>query len=238
VTHTPSTDFKPADTRQEDHQREVRGMFEVVAPRYDLMNDVMSMGIHRLWKLKCISLLEPKYGEVIVDLAGGTGDLAHAFAQRGAKAIVCDPSVGMMSASKYRSSSIRWVAGYGETLPFADNSIDALSIAFGLRNMSDPLAGLAEIHRVLKPGGRFLCLEFSEAAPWLRPIYDAYSLHVIPQLGAMIAGQKDAYRYLIESIRAFPNQQKLASLMVDCGFKNVGYENLSFGIAAIHTATK
>lgn len=235
MSNAPQTSFKTATAEQDLHQKEVRTMFDVVAPRYDIMNDVMSMGIHRLWKHKCVRLLAPQYGETIVDLAGGTGDLAHAFAKRGAKAIVCDPCVPMMTATQHKSS-INWVAGYGETLPFADQSIDALSIAFGLRNMSDPQAGLSEIKRVLKPGGRFLCLEFSTAAPWLKPMYDNYSHHVIPQLGAMIAGQKEAYKYLVQSIREFPDQSHLARMMVDVGFKNVGYENLSFGIAAIHTA--
>lgn len=238
MTKTPSTSFTQGTEQQDQHRKEVRDMFNIVAPRYDIMNDVMSMGIHRLWKHTCVSMLAPKYGETIVDLAGGTGDLAAAFTKYGAKSIVCDPCVAMMTASKQKKQPIQWVAAYGETLPFADNSLDALSIAFGLRNMSDPHTGLKEIHRVLKPQGRFLCLEFSEAQPWLKPLYDAYSLHIIPQLGAMIAGQKEAYRYLIQSIREFPNQQALASLMVECGFKNVGYKNLSFGIAAIHTGNK
>jgi len=238
VTKSPSTRFIQDNDQQNKHRREVRDMFDVVAPRYDLMNDVMSMGIHRLWKRTCVSMLAPSYGETIVDLAGGTGDLAASLLKYGSKVIVCDPCVAMMQAGKQKDTSIKWVAGYGEKLPFRDNSIDALSIAFGLRNMSDPQTGLTEIHRVLKPGGRFLCLEFSHAAPWLKPLYDAYSLHVIPTLGAMIAGEKEAYRYLVESIREFPDQQALASLMVDCGFKDVGYKNLSFGIAAIHTGNK
>ncbi len=235
---SPSTQFSQSKDEEALHRREVRGMFDVVAPRYDLMNDVMSMGIHRLWKQKCVNLLKPQYNETVVDLAGGTGDLAAAFTRRGAKAIVCDPCVAMMEATNCQSNQIGWIAGYGETLPFADNSIDALSVAFGLRNMSNPSDGLAEIYRILKPGGRFLCLEFSHAAPWLKPIYDAYSVHVIPQLGSMIAGQKEAYKYLIESIREFPDQRQLAGLMVDSGFKNVEFKNLSFGIAAIHMGQK
>lgn len=238
MSQSPSTEFKQEEQSEQQHRQEVRDMFDVVAPRYDLMNDVMSMGIHRLWKYKCVNLLNPKYGETIVDLAGGTGDLAAAFARRGAKAIVCDPCHGMMAATKRTEKDIQWVAGYGEKLPFKDNSLDGLSIAFGLRNMSNPHEGLEEIYRVLKPGGRFLCLEFSHAAPWLKPLYDAYSINIIPQLGAMIAGQKEAYKYLIESIREFPDQETLASIMVDCGYKNVRFKNLSFGIAAIHTGEK
>jgi len=234
VSNSPSTHFEIDESSQNKHQREVRDMFDVVAPRYDLMNDVMSMGIHRLWKRKCVTLLAPKYGETIVDLAGGTGDLANVFCKHGAKAIVCDPCVGMMSATNHTKNAIEWVAGYGETLPFADQSVDALSIAFGLRNTSNPKQALAEIQRVLKPGGRFLCLEFSTAAPWLKPLYDAYSHHIIPQLGSFIAGEKEAYSYLVQSIRDFPDQSSLASMMVDVGFKNVSYKNLSFGIAAIH----
>lgn len=238
MSQSPSTQFAQESEQEAHHRREVRDMFNVVAPRYDLMNDVMSMGIHRLWKHKCVNLLKPKYGETIVDLAGGTGDLAAAFSKLGAKAIVCDPCVGMMEATTRQNMDIQWVAGYGETLPFTNDSIDALSIAFGLRNMSNPHEGLAEIYRTLKPGGRFLCLEFSHAAPWLKPIYDAYSVNIIPQLGAMIAGQKSAYKYLIESIREFPDQKTLAGIMVDTGFKNVSYKNLSFGIAAIHMGEK
>jgi demethylmenaquinone methyltransferase/2-methoxy-6-polyprenyl-1,4-benzoquinol methylase len=238
VTSSPSTQFSQDQDHEDQHRREVRGMFDVVAPRYDLMNDIMSMGIHRLWKAKCVKLINPQYNETIVDLAGGTGDLAASFASFGAKAIVCDPCVGMMEATNYQKRNIGWVAGYGETLPFDDNSVDALTVAFGLRNMSNPHQGLSEIHRILKPGGRFLCLEFSHAAFWLKPIYDAYSVHIIPQLGAMIAGQKDAYKYLIESIREFPDQHTLAGMMVDCGFKNVEFKNLSFGIAAIHMGQK
>lgn len=234
MSNSPSTHFEIDESSQNKHQREVRDMFDVVAPRYDLMNDVMSMGIHRLWKRKCVTLLAPKYGETIVDLAGGTGDLANVFCKHGAKAIVCDPCVGMMSATNHTKTAIEWVAGYGETLPFADQSVDALSIAFGLRNTSNPKQALAEIQRVLKPGGRFLCLEFSTAAPWLKPLYDAYSHHIIPQLGSFIAGEKEAYSYLVQSIRDFPDQSSLASMMVDVGFKNVSYKNLSFGIAAIH----
>lgn len=235
MSNSPATSFEIEKSSQDKHQREVRDMFDVVAPRYDLMNDIMSMGIHRLWKHKCVSLLAPQHGETVVDLAGGTGDLAQAFSKRGAKAIVCDPCVPMMACSKHTKSPINWVAGYGETLPFKDQSIDVLSIAFGLRNTSNPKETLKEIQRVLKPGGRFLCLEFSTAAFWLKPMYDAYSKHVIPQLGSMIAGEKEAYRYLVQSIREFPNQESLASMMVDVGFKNVRYQNLSFGIAAIHT---
>ncbi|MDV7341071.1 bifunctional demethylmenaquinone methyltransferase/2-methoxy-6-polyprenyl-1,4-benzoquinol methylase UbiE [Terasakiella sp. A23] len=235
----PSVQFQQESSDQQTHQKEVRSMFDVVAPKYDLMNDVMSMGIHRLWKAKCVKLLDPCYGETIVDLAGGTGDLAAQFIKRGAKAIVCDPCLGMMNATSVKKSDqIDWVAAYGETLPFADNSLDGLSIAFGLRNMSNPEQGLREIYRTLKPGGRFLCLEFSHAAPWLKPIYDAYSIHIIPQLGALIAGEKQAYKYLIESIREFPDQITLAGMMHDCGFQKVQFQNLSFGIAAIHTGIK
>lgn len=235
MNKSPATSFEIDKQSQDNHQREVRQMFDVVAPRYDLMNDVMSMGIHRLWKHKCVSILAPNHGETIIDLAGGTGDLAQAFSKRGANAIVCDPCLAMMSATNHTKNPIKWVAGYGESLPFANQSVDVVSIAFGLRNMSNPKQGLKEIHRVLKPGGRFLCLEFSTAAPWLKPFYDAYSYYVIPQLGSMIAGEKEAYRYLVQSIREFPDQNSLATMMVDIGFKNVCYKNLSFGIAAIHT---
>jgi demethylmenaquinone methyltransferase / 2-methoxy-6-polyprenyl-1,4-benzoquinol methylase len=238
VKKAPSSAFKCETDTADTHRREVRDMFDVVAPRYDLMNDVMSMGIHRLWKRKCVNLLSPENGEIVVDLAGGTGDLARKFSARGAQAIVCDPCYAMMAATKQSEHPFLHVAGYGEKLPFADKSIDALSISFGLRNMSDPQAGLAEIYRVLKPGGRFLCLEFSHAQAWLKPFYDAYSLHIIPLLGAAIAGEKSAYTYLVRSIREFPNQEDLAIYMKQVGFTNVEYTNLSFGIAAIHQGKK
>lgn len=238
MTSSPSTRFEQNPQAQKSHQLEVRAMFDLVAPRYDLMNDVMSMGIHRLWKRRCIRLLAPRNNELVVDLAGGTGDLAAAISKCGAQTIVCDPCVSMMTETRQKSARIKWLAGFGESIPLADNSIDALTIAFGLRNMSDPKQGLNEIYRILKPGGRFLCLEFSHAASWLKPIYDAYSNYIIPHLGALIAGEKTAYKYLIESIREFPDQLALARLLEEAGFKQVHYQNLAFGIAAIHMGHK
>lgn len=212
-------------------------MFELVAPRYDLMNDLMSMGTHRLWKRQVVSMASG--GGTAVDLAGGTGDIAELLVKRNWTVTVCDPSDAMMQAGQARGvQNVTWVAGLGEKLPFADNSKDLITVGFGLRNMTLPLEALAEAHRVLKPGGTFLCLEFSTPHWWLRPFYNWYSDHIIPRLGAAIAGRREAYRYLVDSIREFPDQETLKSQMHDAGFKSVKYRNLSFGIAAIHSGSK
>jgi len=238
MTKSPATSFEQPTRAHQEHQQEIRNMFDTVAPRYDMMNDIMSFGIHRMWKRKCIRLLAPQRNDSIVDLAGGTGDLAAGLARSCEQVIVCDACVGMMSATKLSNANIKWLAGFGESIPLADNSIDALTISFGLRNMSHPQQSLAEIYRVLKPGGRFLCLEFSHAASWLKPIYDAYSRFIIPNLAALFTGQKAAYKYLIESIREFPDQDTLSRLLKETGFNDVRYQNLSFGIAAIHMGHK
>lgn len=221
------------------HRNDIQAMFELVAPRYDLMNDLMSFGTHRLWKRHFVKSAPQHTGGTAVDVAGGTGDIARLLNQRGWNVCVCDPSVGMMQAASPRTpSNISWVAGLGEQLPLGDASLDLITVSFGLRNMSDPQKALSEALRVLKPGGAFLCLEFSTAPPWLRPFYDVYSEHIIPRLGAMVAGRREAYRYLVDSIRAFPDQETLKTQMQDVGFENVIYENLSFGIAAIHSGNK
>ncbi|MFC1672583.1 bifunctional demethylmenaquinone methyltransferase/2-methoxy-6-polyprenyl-1,4-benzoquinol methylase UbiE [Pseudomonadota bacterium] len=221
------------------HRANIQAMFELVAPRYDLMNDLMSMGTHRLWKRRFANMAPKREATVAVDLAGGTGDIAALLAKRGWQVTVCDPSPGMMQAGRpYQDASIAWVAGVGEQLPFATNSVDLLTVSFGLRNMTQPQQALDEVLRILKPGGTFLCLEFSTAQGWLRPFYDWYSEHVIPRLGAMVAGRREAYRYLVDSIREFPSQETLKAQMEEVGFQAVTYHNLSFGIAAIHSGTK
>ena len=222
-----------------ERQRRIRGVFNAVAGRYDLMNDMMSFGIHRLWKRRLVRTL-PATG-LIVDLAGGTGDVARLLAAApGRTLVVCDPSEAMMQAGRARpgAPAIHWLGGEAERLPFADRSVAALTVAFGLRNATRLEAALAEIHRVLAPGGRFACLEFSRPQWWLKPFYDAYSFAVIPRLGAWVAGEPAAYRYLVESIRRFPDQRAFARLIERAGFGQVGWRNLSFGIAAIHTAVR
>jgi demethylmenaquinone methyltransferase / 2-methoxy-6-polyprenyl-1,4-benzoquinol methylase len=223
----------------DERERRIRRVFDTVAPRYDLMNDLMSMGIHRLWKRRFARMVAPRVGEIIVDLAGGTGDIARLVAGPDRTVVVCDPSTRMMEAGRARGlGDVRWAAGTGEALPFRDASIDALTISFGIRNATDIRAALAEIHRVLKPGGRFFCLDFSRAAAPIRPFYDFFSLTVIPRLGAMVARAPDAYTYLVESIRRFPDQESFKRLIEEAGFAEARYRNLSFGIACVHTGVK
>lgn len=224
----------------EERERRIRAVFDAVAPRYDLMNDVMSFGIHRLWKRGMARAASPRPGQLVVDLAGGTGDVARLMAGDGHRVVVCDPSAEMMGVGQSRCAGlgIEFVEGKAEAMPFEDGSVDTVTIAFGLRNATSPDEGLAEIFRVLKPGGRLLCLEFSR--PWgpIRPFYDAYSFWVIPRLGAWVARQPMAYSYLVESIRRFPDQRELAQLMRRTGFVQVQWRNLSAGIACLHMGSK
>lgn len=224
----------------DERRSRIRRVFEAVAPRYDLMNDLMSFGIHRLWKRVLCRRCSGVTG-LVVDLAGGTGDVARLLSFDSARSVmVCDPSLAMMSVGKTlrNSHQLDWVAGEAEALPFATDSVDLLTISFGLRNATSLSDALAEIYRVLKPGGRFVCLEFSRPLPWLAPFYDLYSRWIIPRLGAAVAGQPIAYQYLIESIRRFPDQQAFASLVKQAGFTQVTWENLSFGIACLHVGEK
>ena len=216
----------------------IREVFATIAPRYDLMNDLMSFGIHRLWKRTLAKRCAGLHG-VVVDLAGGTGDVARLLDGCGRRITVCDPSLPMMQSGRRASDKrIRWLAGEAELLPFADNSVDLLTIAFGIRNVTQLSTALAEIHRVLAPGGRFVCLEFSRPQRWLAPFYDFFSWQVIPRLGAAVAAQPLAYRYLVESIRRFPDQREFADLIAAAGFTDVHWENQSFGIACLHFGTK
>jgi demethylmenaquinone methyltransferase/2-methoxy-6-polyprenyl-1,4-benzoquinol methylase len=231
--------FGSESVKPEERQRRIRDLFDRVAPRYDLMNDMMSFGIHRAWKRSFVRDL-PAEG-LVVDLAGGTGDVALLAArQPGRQVVVCDPSLEMMRAGRARNAGapLAWVSGEGERLPFADGSVAALTVAFGLRNVTRLELALAEAHRVLKPGGHFACLEFSRPWAWFRPFYDAYSFVVIPRLGAWIAGEPDAYQYLVESIRRFPDQESFAGMLRTAGFDKVRYRNVSAGIACIHRATR
>jgi demethylmenaquinone methyltransferase/2-methoxy-6-polyprenyl-1,4-benzoquinol methylase len=226
----------------------VRGVFERVAGRYDLMNDLMSLGAHRLWKDAAAARLNPQPGETIIDCAGGTGDLARRFAclahaaqaRRGgeaARVVVVDYNVEMVRAGRARGgdAEIAWAVGDAQRLPLPDACANAYAIGFGLRNVTDIATALAEARRVLKPGGRFLCLEFSKlTAAALRPLYDAYSLRLIPEIGARVAGDAEAYRYLVESIRRFPDQKTLAKLMTAAGFGRVSFTNFTGGVVALH----
>lgn len=234
-----STSFGDRDVAPEERQELIRNVFRRVAPRYDLMNDLMSFGIHRLWKRTLARQVAAADGQVIVDLAGGTGDVAARMAGWGRTVIVCDPSLEMMQVGRYRRlDGVRWLAGVGESLPLEEGSVDAVTIAFGIRNVTRMDDALREILRILKPGGRLLCLEFSR--PWapVRPFYQAFSSTVIPRLGAWVSRNPDAYEYLIQSIRRFPDQQEMKSVMEACGFGDVSYRNLSFGIACLHVGHK
>jgi len=234
----------------DEHQKPalVRGVFSSVARRYDLMNDLMSGGIHRLWKDAMVEWLNPQPGQCMADVAGGTGDIALRMAAvarvRGghAQIVVCDASTDMIAEGVIRAreageTDVRWACGDAEALPLSDGSVDACTIAFGIRNVTHIDRALAEMRRVLKPGGRFLCLEFSRVqAPGLDALYERYSFAVLPRLGEWVAKDADAYRYLAESIRRFPSQSAFARMIERAGLSRVKVRNLAGGIAAMHSA--
>ncbi len=234
-----SKSFGYQSVDERERELRIRRVFEAVARRYDLMNDLMSFGIHRLWKRVFVAMAAPRAGQRIVDLAGGTGDVAALMAGPDREVTVIDPSAAMMEAGRARNHRhVQWQLGTAERLPLGDASIDTLTIAFGIRNVTRIEDALAEALRVLKPGGRFLCLEFSTPVFWLRPFYNLFSFLVIPRLGAWIANSPEAYTYLVESIRRFPDQQAFTRLIEGAGFADVRFRNLSFGIAAIHSGVR
>ena len=222
----------------------VRDVFNSVAPNYDLMNDLMSFGIHRLWKSSLLDWLGPHPKKVLLDVAGGTGDIATRYRSRGGgKVIVCDINQSMIKAGKAKiekksdPDNIEWICGDAESLPVSDRSVDAYTIAFGLRNVTSIPNALREARRVLRPGGRFLCLEFSKPAiAFINPIYDVYSFKILPEIGDFVANDRNAYKYLVESIRKFPDQIDLEKHINSAGLEKSSYRNLSGGIAAIHSA--
>jgi demethylmenaquinone methyltransferase/2-methoxy-6-polyprenyl-1,4-benzoquinol methylase len=228
--------------------RLVERVFDNVAGRYDLMNDLMSGGIHRIWKHKFVSLMHPRASKVLLDVAGGTGDIAFRYRARAgedAKITVCDINKEMLKVGRSRAidrgylGGIDWVEGNAEDLPFGDDAYDLYSIAFGLRNVPKIDDALEEAFRVLKPGGQFFCLEFSHVRnDALRKLYDEYSFRVIPKIGEVVAQDRDSYQYLVESIRQFPKQAELAKRMEKAGFEKVRVIDLSGGIAAIHVGLK
>lgn len=238
--------FRDVDPREKPGL--VRGVFDRVASRYDLMNDVMSAGVHRLWKDATAARLNPQPGETIIDCAGGTGDMARRFAdlarrardRRGgddARILVVDYNAEMIAAGRARGlePEINWAVGDAQRLPLPDACADAYVISFGIRNVTEIPAALREARRVLKPGGRFLCLEFSRPpAPALARLYDAYSFKVIPFMGERIAGDRDSYQYLVESIRRFPDQKTFQGMIEAAGFRRAGYTNFTGGVAALH----
>ena len=223
-------------------QGRVRGVFDSVASRYDLMNDLMSAGLHRLWKDRMVNTLRPPHNAIMVDLAGGTGDIAQRVKKKfGHDVLVTDVNHAMLKEGVNRAvdtasaDGFRWSCVNAQTMPFANSSVDTLTMAFGLRNVTDIDAVLHEAMRVLKPGGQFVCLEFSPIEHGIKKkLYDAYSFNMIPKIGRMVTGDEEAYQYLVESIRMFPNAESLAKRMRDAGMARVSYETLTGGVVAIH----
>lgn len=245
MSNTDTTSFGFREVPRGEKQGLVRGVFDRSARRYDLMNDVMSLGIHRVWKDITITRARPRPGERLIDVAGGTGDLARAFIERSkrpgqqpATAIVADINEEMLQAGIRRGNAdgIEWAVANAECLPFDGKSADCVMIGFGIRNVTDRMQALREMRRVLKPGGRFLCLEFSRPVTRaIANVYDLWSFKAIPELGALIAKDRDSYQYLVESIRRFPHQEAFAAELREAGFAEVKVTNLSGGIAALHT---
>jgi len=240
-----TTDFGFDKIRASDKARKVRGVFDSVAARYDLMNDLMSAGLHRAWKTCAVQAANLRGGEQVLDIAGGTGDLALAFARQvGAHGCVwhTDINESMLRLGRERLIDQGFILPTllcnAEALPFADGSFDLVSVAFGLRNMTHKDAALREMQRVLRTGGKLLVLEFSRAARWLEKAYDWYSFSVLPLMGQMVAGDAASYRYLAESIRMHPAQEELKTLMHACGFAHVHYINMTGGVCALHVGIK
>ena len=237
-----TTDFGFRRVKRGEKAGLVRGVFDSVAQRYDLMNDLMSLGVHRLWKRMFLTALDPRPRDTLLDLAGGTGDISFGWlAAGGGPALLSDINESMLAVAQDRAlqravvGSLSLLVADAERLPLPDRTVDRVSIAFGLRNCTEKAAVLREARRVLKPGGRFCCLEFSRVqVAALIPIYDAWSFRVLPRLGRVVAKDAESYQYLAESIRTFPRQQQLAAMMQDAGFGRVTVRNLSGGIAAIH----
>ncbi|HKR24846.1 MAG TPA: class I SAM-dependent methyltransferase [Allosphingosinicella sp.] len=232
--------FGREDVSPEEKTRRVRGVFSSVASRYDLMNDLMSGGQHRLWKAAFVRRVRPRRGEAILDMAGGTGDVAFRLAAAGALVTVADINPEMLAAGRARGGEgLTWVEENAEALSFAGKSFDAYTIAFGIRNVTDIPAALAEARRVLKTGGRFYCLEFSQTRwPGFATLYESYARHVVPRIGKAVAKDEDSYRYLIESIERFPDMAAFAKLIEAAGFGRVKAEPILGGLVAIHSGWK
>ena len=241
------THFGARDVREDEKAGLVHGVFSNVASRYDVMNDVMSMGVHRLWKDAMMDWLAPRNGQRLLDVAGGTGDISFRFLKRApeASAVVLDLTEPMLIEGRKRaeadamSDRLDWVTGDAMALPLPDNSFDVYTISFGIRNVTRIPDALSEAFRVLRPGGRLMVLEFSQLPnAAMQKAYDLYSFNVIPRMGQAIANDRDSYQYLVESIRRFPEQEVFASMIRDAGFEQVKYRNLSMGIAALHSGWK
>ncbi|MEO0358069.1 MAG: bifunctional demethylmenaquinone methyltransferase/2-methoxy-6-polyprenyl-1,4-benzoquinol methylase UbiE [Pseudomonadota bacterium] len=242
-----TTHFGNETVPESEKAGRVQGVFTSVASKYDVMNDVMSVGIHRIWKEAMMDWLAPRANQQLLDVAGGTGDISFKFLGRAGRghATVCDITESMLVEGRKRaeaeqmSDSLDWVVGDAMALPFPDNSFDVYTISFGIRNVTRPQDALNEAFRVLRPGGRLMVLEFSQLPnPMMQKAYDLYSFNVIPQMGKMIANDRDSYQYLVESIRKFPDQDTFLGMVRNAGFENASYRNLTMGVACLHTGWK
>ncbi|WP_170386844.1 bifunctional demethylmenaquinone methyltransferase/2-methoxy-6-polyprenyl-1,4-benzoquinol methylase UbiE [Ruegeria atlantica] len=242
-----TTHFGFETVREADKAGRVQGVFNSVASKYDVMNDVMSMGIHRVWKDAMMDWLAPRPGQRLLDVAGGTGDISFRFLKRAGHghATVLDLTEPMLVEGRQRAEadqmadSLNWVVGDAMSLPFEDSTFDVYTISFGIRNVTRPQEALNEAFRILKPGGRLMVLEFSQLPnDGLQKLYDLYSFNVIPRMGKLIANDYDSYQYLVESIRKFPDQETFLNMVRTAGFENAKYRNLSMGIAALHSGWK
>ena len=242
-----TTHFGFETVPEAEKAKKVQGVFTSVASKYDVMNDVMSLGVHRIWKEAMMDWLAPRPSQKLLDVAGGTGDISFKFLKRAGfgHATVLDITENMLIEGRKRAEanqvldSLNWVVGDAMALPFADSSFDVYTISFGIRNVTRPQEALNEAFRVLRPGGRLMVLEFSQIpVPLAQKAYDFYSFNVIPRMGKLIANDRDSYQYLIESIRKFPNQETFLSMVRQAGFENANYRNLSLGIVALHSGWK
>ena len=242
-----TTHFGFQDVPESEKAGRVRGVFGSVASKYDVMNDAMSFGIHRIWKDAMMDWLAPRAGQKLLDVAGGTGDISFRFLKRAgrAQATVLDLTEPMLVEGRKRAEaeamadSLDWVVGDAMALPFPDNSFDVYTISFGIRNVTRPQEALNEAFRVLKPGGRLMVLEFSQIPnDLMQKVYDLYSFNIIPRMGQVIANDRDSYQYLVESIRKFPDQETFLGMVRAAGFDNAKYRNLTMGIACLHSGWK
>ncbi|MFT7235326.1 MAG: demethylmenaquinone methyltransferase/2-methoxy-6-polyprenyl-1,4-benzoquinol methylase [Methylophagaceae bacterium] len=242
-----TTHFGYKEVPVEEKASHVAGVFHSVAQRYDIMNDLMSMGVHRLWKRFALNASGVRLGAKVLDIAGGTGDLTLKFSKMvgsSGRVVLADINASMLNVGRDRLiddgavGNIEYVQANAEALPFPDNSFDCITIAFGLRNVTDKDKALRSMYRVLKPGGRLLVLEFSKPAEWFSPLYDLYSFKLLPKIGKLVSNDEDSYRYLAESIRMHPDQLSLKKMMSDAGFERCDYHNMTAGIVALHSGYK
>ena len=247
MTDDKTTHFGFEEVPEGDKAGRVQGVFTSVASKYDIMNDVMSGGVHRIWKDAMMDWLAPRSGQKLLDVAGGTGDISFRFLKRAGHghATVLDLTEPMLVEGRKRaeaerlSDSLEWVAGDAMALPFENNTFDVYTISFGIRNVTRPQDALNEAYRVLRPGGRLMVLEFSQLPnPMMQAAYDAYSFNVIPKMGQIIAGDSASYQYLVESIRKFPDQETFLGMVRAAGFENAKYRNMTMGVACLHSGWK